>query len=164
MESASKLLDAAVREIQRNMRAPAVAIYSAEKQGYKRLRQTGADEFPEELDIDDAALAALRTERAAVELPDVGSALGDDGCVFPMNLLGNLRGALVCSNRPSVHYAMDEKTLLTQVASDVGAALRIHRRGTGGRQDSGSCTPRAGPHHASGTGGCVSLSSATKSR
>ncbi|MGH8321367.1 MAG: hypothetical protein ACRESI_05360 [Gammaproteobacteria bacterium] len=73
MGSASKLLDAAVREIQRNMRAPAVAIYSAEKQGYKRLRQTGAGTFPEELDIDDAALVALRTERAAVELPEVAA-------------------------------------------------------------------------------------------
>lgn len=127
MESASKLLDAAVREIQLRMNAPAVAIYSAEKKGYKRLRQTGADKYPEELDIDDAALVALRTERAAVELPDVGSALGSDGCVFPMIVLGNLRGAVVCQNRPSVHYATDEKTLLTQVAGDVGAALRILR-------------------------------------
>lgn len=127
MESPARLLDAAVREIQLRINAPAVAIYSAETQGYKRLRQTGADEFPEKLDIDDAALVALRTERAAVELPDVGSALGDDGCVFPMIVLGNLRGAVVCLNRPSVHYAMDEKSLLTQVASDVGAALRILR-------------------------------------
>lgn len=127
MENASKLLDAAVREIQLRMNAPAVAIYSAEKQGYKRLRQTGADKYPEELDIDDAALVALRTESAAVDLPDVGSALGNDGCAFPMIVLGNLRGAVVCQNRPSTHYAMDEKTLLTQVASDVGAALRILR-------------------------------------
>ncbi len=127
MESAAKLLDAAAREIQRHMQTPAVAIYSAEKQGYKRLQQAGIDEFPEELDIDDAALVALRTERAAVELPDVGSALGGDGCIFPMIVLGNLRGAIVCSNRPGVHYATDEKTLLTQVAGDVGAALRILR-------------------------------------
>ena len=127
MENASKLLDAAAREIQLRMNAPAVAIYSAEKQGYKRLRQSGADKYPEELDIDDAALVALRTERAAVELPDVGSALGNDGCVFPMMVLGNLRGAVVCQNRPSTHYAMDEKTLLMQVASNVGAALRILR-------------------------------------
>ena len=127
MESASKLLDATVREIQRHMDAPAVAIYSAEQRGYQRLRQVGAEQFPEELDIDDAALVALRTERAAVELPDVGSALGNDGCVFPMIVLGNLRGAVVCLNRPGVHYALDEKTLLTQVAGDVGAALRILR-------------------------------------
>lgn len=127
MENTAQLLEAAVREIRRHMNAPAVAIYSAEKEGYQLLRQTGADELPEELDIDDAALVALRTERAAVDLPEVGSALGNDGCVFPMIVLGNLRGALVCSNRPSVHYAMDEKTLLTQVASDVGAALRILR-------------------------------------
>lgn len=127
IENPDKLLDAAAREIQLRMNAPAVAIYSAEKQGYKRLRQAGAEQFPEELDIDDAALVALRTERAAVDLPDAGSALGNDGCVFPMIVLGNLRGAVVCLNRPSTHYATDEKTLLTQVASDVGAALRILR-------------------------------------
>jgi hypothetical protein len=127
MENASKLLDAAVREIERHMNAPAVAIYSAEKQGYKCLRQAGKCSFPDELDIDDTALVALRTERAAVDLPDVGSALGNDGCVFPMTVLGNLRGAVVCLNRPSMHYAMDEKILLTQVTSDVGAALRILR-------------------------------------
>jgi len=127
MESATRLLDAAVREILRHMHAPAVAIYSAEKQGYQMLKQAGMDVFPENLDIDDAALVAIRTERAAVELPDVGSALGNDGCVFPMIVLGNLRGAIICLNRPSEHYAMDERELLTQVASDVGAALRILR-------------------------------------
>ena len=127
MESSARLLDAATREIQRHMHAPAVAIYSAEKQGYRRLRQAGEDVFPEKLDIDDTALVALRTERAAVELPDVGSALGDDGCVFPMIVLGNLRGAFVLLNRPSEHYATDERELLTEVASDVGAALRILR-------------------------------------
>jgi len=127
MENTARLLDAASREIQRHMRAPAVAIYSAEKQGYKMLRQAGENVFPEHLDIDDAALVAIRTERAAVELPDVGSALGDDGCVFPMIVLGNLRGAVVLLNRPSEHYVTDERELLTQVASDVGAALRILR-------------------------------------
>jgi hypothetical protein len=127
MESATRLLDAAAREIQRHMRAPAVAIYSAEKQGYRRLRQAGDDVFPEHLDIDDAALVAIRTERADVELPDVGSALGNDGCVFPMIVLGNLRGAVVLLNRPSEHYVTDERELLTHVASDVGAALRILR-------------------------------------
>ncbi|MGA9855825.1 MAG: GAF domain-containing protein [Gammaproteobacteria bacterium] len=127
MESSARLLDAAAREIQRHMRAPAVAIYSAEKQGYQMLRRAGEDVFPERLDIDDAALVAIRTERAAVELPDVGSALGNDGCVFPMIVLGNLRGAVVLLNRPSEHYVTDERELLTQVASDVGAALRILR-------------------------------------
>jgi hypothetical protein len=47
--------------------------------------------------------------------------------VFPMMVLGNLRGAVVLLNRPSEHYAIDERELLTQVASDVGAALRILR-------------------------------------
>jgi GAF domain-containing protein len=47
--------------------------------------------------------------------------------VFPMIVLGNLRGAVVLLNRPSEHYITDERELLTQVASDVGAALRILR-------------------------------------
>lgn len=70
---------------------------------------------------------ALRTDHETVEVPEVGSALPGDGCLFPMIVLGNLRGALVCRNRPGEHYAPDERVLLTQVAGDVGAALRILR-------------------------------------
>ena len=127
MESPAKLMEAAAREIQRHMRTPAVALYSAEKDGYRLLKQTGDTRFPGDLDLDDAALVALRTDREASELPEVGSALGNDGCVFPMIVLGNLRGAVVCRNRPGEHYAPDERALLTQVAGDVGAALRILR-------------------------------------
>ena len=127
MESPSKLLEAAVREIRRNLGAPSVALYSAEAGHYRCLRQAGAERFPKDLDLDDAALVALRTERESVALPEVGSALGSDGCVFPMMVLGNLRGAVVCRNRPGEHYALDERRLLTRVAGDVGAALRIMR-------------------------------------
>ena len=126
MENPARLMEAAAREIQRHMRAPAVALYSAEKDGYRLLQRAGAN-FPEQLDLDDAAIVALRTDREAVEFPEVGSVLGTDGCLFPMIVLGNLRGAVVCRNRPGEHYAPDERTLLTQVAGDVGAALRILR-------------------------------------
>lgn len=127
MQDPSRLLEAAARELQRNMGAPAVALYSAERTGYHLLKQAGAEAFPEVLDLDDAALVALRTEREAVDLPDVASVLGSDGCVFPMIVLGNLQGALVCRNRPGEHFAQDERKLLTRVAGEVGAAWRILR-------------------------------------
>lgn len=126
MENPAKLMEAAAREIQRQLRAPAVGLYSAGKDGYRLLQQTGGS-FPAELDLDDAAIVALRTDREATEIPEVGSALEGDGCLFPMMVLGNLRGAVVCRNRPGEHYAPDERQLLTQVAGDVGAALRILR-------------------------------------
>jgi len=127
MEDAPSLLEAAVREIRRNLGAPAVAIYSAEGIGYVRVRQAGESAFPERLLTDDAALVALRAEQKAVDLADVVSGLGYEGCAFPMMVLGRLRGALVCANRPGEHYAADEKQLLTQVAREVGATWRILR-------------------------------------
>jgi hypothetical protein len=44
-----------------------------------------------------------------------------------MTVLGTLRGVIVCRNRPHERYGSDERQLLAQVASDVGAAWRILR-------------------------------------
>ncbi|HEY4127181.1 MAG TPA: hypothetical protein VGN70_03965 [Gammaproteobacteria bacterium] len=127
IQDAPKLLDASVREIARHLGAPAVAIYSAENNGYRRMKQAGRTRFPELLDADDAALVALRADQEAVDLARFKSELGDDGYVFPMMVLGKLRGFIVCRNRPHERYASDERKLLTEVAWDVGAAWRILR-------------------------------------
>jgi hypothetical protein len=127
MQDAPKLLDATVREIMRHLGTPAVAIYSAEDGGYRRMKQAGSTEFPELLDSDDPALVAIRAEEKAVDLAHFAGMLGEDGCLFPMMVLGNLRGVIVCKNRPHERYGSDERTLLAQVASDVGAAWRILR-------------------------------------
>ncbi|HSC47663.1 MAG TPA: GAF domain-containing protein, partial [Gammaproteobacteria bacterium] len=127
IEDAPALLEATVREIRRNLKAPSVAIYSAEGSAYLRVGQAGDKRSPESLATDDAALVALRAEQRAVDLADLESGLGADGCAFPMMVLGRLRGVLVCANRPGEHYAADEKQLLTQVAREVGATWRILR-------------------------------------
>lgn len=127
MEDPSALLDAAAGEIFRHTSTPGLAIYSAETDGYHRVRQLGDSAFPERLGNDDAALVALRADRKAVDLETLASGLGSDGGVFPMMVLGRLRGAIVCRNRPGEHYAADEKKLLTLVAREVGAAWRILR-------------------------------------
>lgn len=127
MQDAPKLLDSAVREITRHLGAPAVAIYSAESYGYRRMKQAGKAKFPELLNADDGAPVALRADQKAVDLAQFESKLGDDGCVFPMMVLGNLRGLIVLKNRPHERYGSDERRLLTRVACDVGAAWRILR-------------------------------------
>lgn len=127
MEDVGSLLDSTLREIQRNLAAPALAIYSVEEKGYQRMRQAGKGRFPARLDPDDPALVAARAEQRARDLAGSDSALGQDGCVFPMVVLGTLRGIIVCTNRPGEHYAEDERKLMEQVARDVGAAWRILR-------------------------------------
>jgi hypothetical protein len=127
MEEASKLLDATMREIRMHLGTPAVAIYSAEPAGYDRIQQAGDIAFPRRLDADDPALVAMRAEKTAVDLTYPTSELGEDGCAFPILVPGNLRGVIVCINRPGEHYANYEKTLLTDVAQAVGAAWSILR-------------------------------------
>jgi GAF domain len=127
IENVQRLLDSAVTELRRHTRTPALALYEISDQGYERVRQSGDVGYPQHLDIDDPVVVAARAERKAMELSDFTSNLGKDGCVIPISVLGRLRGVLVLANRPGEHYASDEKTLLTRVVRDVGAAWRILR-------------------------------------
>ncbi len=127
IENLQRLLDSGMEEIQRFTRSPSLAMYEATRQGYRRLRVVGKSDYPEMLDTDDPAIVAVRAESEAMELADYRSAMGADGCVFPISVLGRLRGVLVCANRPGEHFAADEKRLLTQVINEMGAAWRILR-------------------------------------
>ncbi|MGE5624754.1 MAG: GAF domain-containing protein [Bacillota bacterium] len=127
IDQAGDLLEATAREVARHTGTPAVAIYSVESDGFKRMRHAGEDVFPASLGNNDDAAVALRAEGQATDLQGLSSALGPDGCAIPMLVLGNLRGLLVVKNRAGEHFGSDEKALLTQVALDVGAAWRILR-------------------------------------
>jgi len=120
-----KLLDAAVSEIRKHSRSPSVALYEAGTGCYACLRSAGESGFALVMDLDDPALVAVRAEMKPVELSELDSALGKDGCVFPIEVLGHLRGVMVCANRPGEHFSNDEKALLGSVVRDVGAAWRI---------------------------------------
>ncbi|MGA9855829.1 MAG: hypothetical protein WBR29_11190 [Gammaproteobacteria bacterium] len=127
IESMDNLLNTTVQMIKRHVRAPAVVIYAAEADGvYRSIDQTG-DDFPNTLDKDDPVVVALRADDEAADLADFPGALGEDGCAFPMTVLGTLRGMIVCKNRPGEHHAFYEKQLLTEVARSVGATWRILR-------------------------------------
>jgi GAF domain len=127
IDKTADLFDATVREVSRYTRTTAVAIYSAEPGGFRCMRQTGAGVYPAALGSNDDAAVALKARREAVDLDGLASALGTDSCVFPLLVLGNLRGLLVVANRPDEHFGSDEKALLTQVAQAVGAAWRVLR-------------------------------------
>lgn len=127
IDQAGDLLQATARELVRHTGTPAVAIYSAESEGFRRLGHAGEDAYPATLGNNDDAAVAIRAEALVTELQGLSSALGADGCVIPMLVLGNLRGLLVVKNRVGEHFGSDEKALLTQVAKDVGAAWRILR-------------------------------------
>jgi hypothetical protein len=127
IDDAQKLLDAAATEVGRQMRSPGVAFYEITDAGYVCLRQKGSMRYPKRLDPNDPAIVAVRADLEPVGLSDYASALGADGCAFPMTVLGVLRGVLVCADRPGEHLASDEKALLAEVAREVGAALRILR-------------------------------------
>jgi hypothetical protein len=127
MQDVPHLLAAAVKEIQKHTDSPRVALYAVSDAGYTRMSQSLDAHYPEKIQADDPAMVATRAERQAIDVDDMESALGADSCVFPMMVLGVLRGVLVCASRPGERYAADDKKLLTHVARDVGAAWRILR-------------------------------------
>lgn len=122
-----KLLAAAVAEIARQTKSPGVAFYEITAEGYACMRQQGEVHYLSRLDGNDPALVAVRADLEPVDLADYVSELGQDSCVFPITVLGVLRGVMVCANRPGEHFAADEKALLSEVARAVGAAWRILR-------------------------------------
>lgn len=127
IEEASKLLDAAVAEIGKHTRSPAVALYEIADKKLLRLRFAGLDRFPMQLDQDDPAVVALRAEQKPLDLAWLESGLGADACVFPISIAGRLRGMVVLADRAEERYGSDEKQLLAQVIHEVGAAWRILR-------------------------------------
>jgi hypothetical protein len=127
IDRAQDLVEATVREVSRHLGVSAVAVYSAEEQGFHLMRQAGDGGYPVELGNNDDAVLAIRAEGRATDLERLASALGTQSCVVPMLVLGNLRGLLVVKDRPGEHFGSDELALLAEVAQEVGAAWRILR-------------------------------------
>ena len=121
----SRLVAAATEEIARATATPAIGLYVPAGDVYLQVSLTGEPRFPKTIQADDLALAAARAELQPIELAEVNSALGGNGVLFPMVVLGVERGVIVCADRPGQVFARDEKALLAEVASQVGAAYRI---------------------------------------
>lgn len=124
---AVKLLAATTAQLRQHIGMPAVAIYAAGHDGFRKVQSDGPLPFPQSIDIDDPALVAVRAELRAIDLSQLKSGLSSDCCVFPMLVLGNLQGLVVCENRPGERYSSSEKALISSVAHAVGVAWRITR-------------------------------------
>ena len=118
-----RLLDQTVDQIMTHTAALGMAVYEVTAAGAARVRQQGAQTFPEQVDLDDPALVRLRSRNAELALHDGRSRLGQEGYVFPMMVRGTLLGAIVLGPRPDERYAPDERELLFHVVHEVGAAL-----------------------------------------
>ncbi|MGA9854266.1 MAG: hypothetical protein WBR29_03185 [Gammaproteobacteria bacterium] len=121
--SSHVLLDRALGAILKNTGAPAAAIYEFDGNGYRRLREKGQCSFPEHVSVDDPACVRLRANVTETTLDDLESAFGAEGVIFPVALRGLLIGALVCAPRPGELYTPKERTLVLQLAHEVGASL-----------------------------------------
>jgi len=119
------LLAAATEEISRATASPAVALYVPSGDTYVKVFSTGAAYYPDLANANDLALTIARAELQPVELAEVNSVLGGNGILIPLVVLGVERGVIICADRPGQVYARDEKVLLADVASQIGAAYRI---------------------------------------
>jgi len=121
------LLDLAVDQVFRHSGAQGVALYDSDHHGYARMRCRGSLEFPGQIAADDMGFVRLRAGEHAVDLHELGSALGPEGYVFPLGARGAVIGALVCGPRPGEQYTADERRLLASVAYQVGVSLHALR-------------------------------------
>ena len=126
IESESELLDQTVDETISNTGAQGVALYERASEGYRLLRNRGAQTFPLTVKLDDRAFVALRAEQGEQDLVDLHSNLGPEGYVFPMKVRGTVLGALVCGSRTE-HYTPAERRLLGHLAHEVAGALTALR-------------------------------------
>ena len=123
-DSTKDLLDATVREIARELGTPAIAVYAAHGDTFRRMRHMGLDTFPTKISVNDDAVLALKTYGMATELRGLSSALGSDGCTIPMLVHGDLLGLMVLKNRPGERFASDERDILNYVAGEVASTWR----------------------------------------
>ncbi len=122
-EHTDELLTTAAAEIRRHLGARGVAFYERRVVEYFCVRQEGEVRYPSQVKIDDTAFVAARAEQDDIDLAELHSRLGTDGCVFPVTAHGELQHVLVCANRPGEHYSSDERLLLVHVAHEMGMAL-----------------------------------------
>jgi hypothetical protein len=77
-------------------------------------------------DVDDGAFVRLRSRREAIDLEDLGSALGSEGIVFPMLARGRLLGAMYFGPKAKRStYDPDERKLLLELSHEVGASSLV---------------------------------------
>lgn len=123
-----RLIEHTVVLVREAVCADGVAFYELRESAYVLVRGEGRA-FPSSVDIDDAALVAVRSEHERValgELHGVPSGLGRDGFVFGLAVRGRIGGVLVVGARANATdgaYEDEELDAVSDVARGVADAL-----------------------------------------
>ncbi|MBV8163016.1 MAG: hypothetical protein JOZ91_01985 [Candidatus Eremiobacteraeota bacterium] len=127
-ENVDALVRRTTAEVPRAIGATGAALYERRDSHYALVGETGINNLPSAVDIDDLAFVRLRARLSQVDLADVTSALGGDAIAFALGVRGQLEGALVLGRRPSGEsYSPDEIRMLRGTAHEIAAELHAIR-------------------------------------
>lgn len=129
VDDTEKLLDLTADELFRNAGPDALSIYltSPQSSGAAMVRQRGDAPCPPKLDNNDLAFLRLKAGDAEVNLLGVGSALGNDGLLYALQVRSQLLGCIYLGPRPAEAYSAEERQLFERVAHQVAVALHALR-------------------------------------
>jgi hypothetical protein len=129
IDDTEKLLDLTADELFNRAGPQALGIYltSPQTSGATITRQRGDAPCPPKLDNNDLAFLRLKAGDAEVNLPGVGSALGQDGLVYALQVRSQLLGCIYLGARPAEAYSAEERQLFERVAHQVAVALHALR-------------------------------------
>ena len=127
-ENVDALVRRTTAEVPRAIGATGAALYERRDSQYALVGETGINNLPAVVDVDDLAFVRLRARLSQVDLADVTSALGGDAIAFALGVRGQLLGALVLGRRPSGEsYSPDEIRMLRGTAHEIAAELHAIR-------------------------------------
>jgi len=129
IDDIEKLLDLTADELSRRAGPEALGIYLAppKSSGATLARQRSELPCPPKLDNNDMAFLRLKSGDPEVNLRSVGSALGQEGLVYGLQVRGWLLGCIYLGPRPAEAYSAEERQLFERVAHQVAVALHALR-------------------------------------
>jgi hypothetical protein len=129
VDDGEKLLDLTADQLFSQAGPQALGIYltSPQVSGAVLTRQRGDAPCPPKLDSNDLGLLRLKAGDAEVNLRDAGSALGQDGLLYSLQVRNQLLGCIYLGPRPAEAYSAEERQLFERVAHQVAVALHALR-------------------------------------
>jgi hypothetical protein len=123
-EKEEVLLSRALKQLLQS--CAAAAIYERNGVTYQR-RQAHGSGWPEGVDVDDPLFVRLRSGREELDIKTVESALGAEGCAFPMTVGQTLTGAVICTPRDGEQLNREVRGAMAELARSIGTSLYLLR-------------------------------------
>jgi len=129
VDDGEKLLDLTADELYRQAGPQCLGIYLTAPHGSGAVlsRQRGDTPCPPKVDNNDLAYLRLKSGDAEVNLLGIGSALGQEGLLYALQVRNQLLGCIYLGPRPAEAYSAEERQLFERVAHQVAVALHALR-------------------------------------